>query len=1202
MSRILGFLSSRGLWNFFGLVALSLLIWVAGPLLAIGEVRPLESESTRLWVIGILFALWLARLIWRKWREGRLNAKLLGQLRRPARRTAVPAEQGNPDIKALSERFDEAIGLLKDMKFGEGRSSWVTSRFTTQHLYQLPWYIFIGAPGSGKTTALVNAGLKFPLAHRFGKTALRGVGGTRNCDWWFTDDAVLLDTAGRYTTHESDPTGDVEEWSGFLGLLKKYRGRQPINGVMLTISLADLLSASDTERAEHAGVLRKRLQELREQLGLKFPVYVLVTKADLLSGFEQYFASCTREDLKQVWGFTFPYAQTQSDAFNLATAFNAEYEQLESRLAQGLPDVLEADSDADSRALAYLLPQQFAGLRPMLAQFLSDVFQSSRYESSLMLRGVYFTSGTQGGLTFDHVTGRLKRYLNLDGLQIQSGAQVSEAGHGRSFFLHDLLKKVIFPEAALAGRNLKWERRYRLVQWTGYGLISVVMLALLAGMVTSYQNNRQYLARVQQGVPLVQELARETRITQPGDLSTPMPYMTALYQLPSANGLDTANPPWSYGFGLYQGDKVQSGVDGVYRTAQQQILMPQAARRIESALRAAAPDDLEYSYEALRAYLMLYDAKRYDAGFLHTWLLADVQKVLPADTTRVEFDALSGHLQRLLHSGARSSPFPQDEALVQQARDNLDAHPFAARAYSRLRRLLLKEGQPDITISSLGGASALSVFMRASGLPLSEGVPSLYSYKGYWDIFSPRISEVAAQLKRDDTWILGAEAPAADIAAAPQLAQDIRRLYLNDYVRIWDGYLNDIKLVPADSLLQSIEMARTLSASNSPLVMMMRGVARETTLLRDAGDDERTLLQRAKDRVSTTQDSLVDMFGPVGQVAQARDTGQRQKVETIVDAHFATYRDMVTAAPGMGPPVAATTGLLNELYGYLTAADAALRSAGPKPSSPVVSKLQAEAGRMPKPMGGMLTQLATQASNEVASVERRQLGQNVSGQIGTFCRQSIAGRYPFSPRSNRDVAPNDMARLFGPGGMMESFFQNELAAHVDMSGSRWRFKPGIDGRQGESAGYLGAFQRASVINSVYFANGGNQPGYQVTIKPVQMDDKITQFVMSVDGQNVRYAHGPQVGTTVQWPGAASGGRASIELLPQVGGSRISTSGPWALNRLLDRASLSPGSSPEVILATFDISGRKVVLEITAHSAKNPFKLAEMTGFACPGQG
>ena len=88
-------------------------------------------------------------------------------------------------------------------------------------LYDLPWYVIIGAPGSGKTTALINSGLKFPLEQRVGKGALRGVGGTRNCDWWFTDEAIFLDTAGRYTTQDSDAASDSAGWREFLALLQE---------------------------------------------------------------------------------------------------------------------------------------------------------------------------------------------------------------------------------------------------------------------------------------------------------------------------------------------------------------------------------------------------------------------------------------------------------------------------------------------------------------------------------------------------------------------------------------------------------------------------------------------------------------------------------------------------------------------------------------------------------------------------------------------------------------------------------------------------------------------------------------------------------------------------------------------------------------------------------------------------------------------
>ncbi len=114
-------------------------------------------------------------------------------------------------------------------------------------LYELPWYVIIGAPGSGKTTALINSGLHFPLEQRSGKGALRGVGGTRNCDWWFTDEAIFLDTAGRYTTQDSDANADSAGWAEFLKLLQKYRKRRPVNGVILTISAQDLMAQGHTQ-------------------------------------------------------------------------------------------------------------------------------------------------------------------------------------------------------------------------------------------------------------------------------------------------------------------------------------------------------------------------------------------------------------------------------------------------------------------------------------------------------------------------------------------------------------------------------------------------------------------------------------------------------------------------------------------------------------------------------------------------------------------------------------------------------------------------------------------------------------------------------------------------------------------------------------------------------------------------------------------
>ncbi len=201
-----------------------------------------------------------------------------------ARQDGDPADARAGDAAQLRKRFEEAIDALKKSK-----------KRGAANLYELPWYVIIGPPGSSKTTVLVNSGLNFPLAQKFGKDALRGVGGTRHCDWWFTDKAILLDTAGRYTTQDSNSRADAAGWVAFLQLLRKFRSRQPINGVIVAMSASDLLTASEQERERHVIAIRERLAELGRTLGIDVPVYFLVTKCDLVAGFSEFFDELGQE-------------------------------------------------------------------------------------------------------------------------------------------------------------------------------------------------------------------------------------------------------------------------------------------------------------------------------------------------------------------------------------------------------------------------------------------------------------------------------------------------------------------------------------------------------------------------------------------------------------------------------------------------------------------------------------------------------------------------------------------------------------------------------------------------------------------------------------------------------------------------------------------------------------------------------------------
>src|SRR6185295_1899371 len=263
-----------------GLLLLVFFVWWAGPYFAFGDFHPLESELARYIVIIALISGWLLYRLFKRLRafskSDRLLTAVVAQPQPQAEKARTPAE-----VAKLRERFEEAVGALKQQ------------RRTGRSLYDLPWYVIIGAPGSGKTTALLNSGLRFPLEQRVGKGALRGVGGTRNCDWWFTDEAVFLDTAGRYTTQDSDASSDSVGWSEFLSLLKKYRPRRPLNGVIVSVSVQDLLDPST--RDSYIEAARTRLAELHRELNTQLPVYVMVTKCDLVDGFAEYFEDLTAE-------------------------------------------------------------------------------------------------------------------------------------------------------------------------------------------------------------------------------------------------------------------------------------------------------------------------------------------------------------------------------------------------------------------------------------------------------------------------------------------------------------------------------------------------------------------------------------------------------------------------------------------------------------------------------------------------------------------------------------------------------------------------------------------------------------------------------------------------------------------------------------------------------------------------------------------
>ena len=416
-------------------------------------------------LISLFFVLLLLRKIWLRRKEQRFVDQIIEQDN--ARLRAMDEKQ-REHSKALQQRWKEAIDTLRRShlrKYGNP-------------LYVLPWYMVIGESGSGKTTAIKAANLSSPFA-TMAQTS--GISGTKNCDWWFFEQAIILDTAGRYAI-PVDEGRDKEEWKKFLNLLRKYRKKEPLNGLIVTIPADKLLQADKSELEEEGRAIRQRIDELMLALGTKFPIYILVTKCDLIQGMTQFCDNLPEEALSQAMGVA------NRDFSKDAMSF----------LSQGIDTI--AESLRDLRLLLLekskrpvdpgllLFPEEFENVREGLKAFVQGAFQENPYQETPLLRGLYFSSGRQEGTPYSH-------FLSALGLIEEKEVL---PGTNRGLFLHDLFAKILPRDRGLFAptqKAIEWSRLTR-----NLGLLAWVTLVIaLCGLLSfSFVKNLKIIRQASQ--------------------------------------------------------------------------------------------------------------------------------------------------------------------------------------------------------------------------------------------------------------------------------------------------------------------------------------------------------------------------------------------------------------------------------------------------------------------------------------------------------------------------------------------------------------------------------------------------------------------------------------------------------------------------------------------------------------------------------
>ena len=1149
------FLKSRVFLVVLGLILLALFIWFAGPLFAFADWRPLESVTARLIAIGLVVLFWVGAQLAKRMRANRASDKLVAAVVQQSRTESRPSA----DAVQLRERFEEAVAILKQ------------KRRTGHSLYELPWYVIIGAPGSGKTTALVNSGLHFPLEQRSGKGALRGVGGTRNCDWWFTDEAVFLDTAGRYTTQDSDADADSAGWSEFLKLLQKYRKRRPVNGVILTISAQDLMAQGHGNREAHVAAARRRLNELNKELNVQLPVYLMVTKVDLVAGFTEYFDDVVQEGRAQVWGVTFPYEVTTSG--KAAEAFPNEFDALMSRLNERVFARLDEERDARRRTKIFGFPQQMAALRDLLSGFVVDVFASTRFDQQILLRGVYFTSGTQEGTPIDRLLGAIGRRF-----AVAPEAVIAPPGRGKAYFIERLLKEVMFAESGLAGVNRRFEFQKAAAQLGAYA--GMALLAALGVIVlwVSYSKNRTYIDEVAADV----EAFRKTPRIEAGlSLEAIVPRLESVKRVSDSANRFSDGAPWSMRWGLFQGNSLGNAARDAYARELAGALLPQVTSRIEQRMVAYASEPLKM-YEYLKAYLMLGDPARMVKPQFAFIADREWKAAYPADPDLGQ--AVARHFKTLLDSDELLRPMPLDQTLVARARATIAGVSIPELMYQTIR-LNYAEDSP-LRLDTAAGIGVNEVFVRKSRTSFSQPIPKIYTREAFKEI-AIADSTVIVKKFTDDYWVMGDQRPS--LASTAKLRDDMIGIYEKDYIAAWDAILNDIQVAASPGLAVTTNRLALLAAPTSPLRGLLKIVVDNTTLVEQ---------EKPSDPATSTLGKALDKVFKEGkeQVGLSNLRPGKQ-----VTDHFAPIRQLVVGDPGSAP--------IDRVINQIGAIQKQLNSLGPSigNASPLealsktgqgdlLTSLRQEAKTMPPAVAAIVTQVTGGAEVVTIGAATTELTNLYRKDVVTMCQQLVAGRYPIVGSSVSDVALQDFARVFSPDGVFDRFFKTNLQNLVDTTRNPWAWRASDSGRSiGLSDAILRQFEMAQRIRDKFFGGGsGLQVNFGVT--PLKLDAAVSRFILEIDGQRVTYQHEAERTYQMRWPGQMPGASVTFEDNAS-GRPNIAFQGTWALFRLLDSAQVRPESGLKYEV-TFEKGGYSSLIRIDASSVFNPFGQRDLQQFRC----
>ena len=1045
-------------------------------------------------------------------RARRASAALEGGIGSPA--AGIRPDQ-QAEIAAMQAEFRKALQSLKVSRLAHRGGD---------ALGALPWYLIVGPPGAGKTTALRSSGLPFPHA-KGGR--VRGVGGTRNCDWWMSNDAIILDTAGRWATQEADQ----EEWLSFLDLLRQTRPKKPVNGILVAVSVTDLQGEAD-EIAVLAKSLRERIDEVMGRLEMLLPVYLLVSKCDLVAGFVEMFGELRDKERGQIWGFTLPLAATVDERIEM---FSEHFDELCEVIEQTAAERVHDERRVEARFSIVEFPQQLATLRQPLTDLVTNVFAENVYQDAPLMRGVYFTSGTQEGRPIDRI---MKSMAEAFGVPARAAAVA--VSKPKSYFLRDFFTEVVFPDKDVAIRSARVLLRQRIRRL----LLTACALAGAAGFlflpIRSYCSSREFIHEARRFVDRLSA-------SRQGQKVAPLPSAETLESVEAMAKTMAEDSEASVLF-------PRSAVNQSLRTTIERLLVRPILRADMAKASGLAPAEL---MDALVLHLLLTETKAPDEPTPRTahWFEACKRA---GQRAAARWESLTGpvatsraphvveSLVRFYAAGTRDPAelIDRDAKFVSVARAKL-----IGLGDDPLAEIINDPAMPrDLKLVDLLG-SAVTFFQVEEGQKRpTTAVRGAFTPAGCRMVKQRLAQMQKAQDVDDDAWILGQERKAQDAKAIARIKPD----YFAQYVGVWKTFLLGLAVREPTTLEQTRALLKKL-ASDKPFDTIWRNLGENLSL------EDESLAGRAPGRLRGAADFAVPRADPLA----SENRGEKQVSDEFDGLlHFGAVKP---------------TGF--EQYNQILLEIAAAMG---EQGTPEPKAFQAALKTQRTSLSGLIARYNDRGWEHgllerilmppLRGAEVAVVGASAELANRKWCETVVvafddllAGKFPFATgKATVEARLADMERFFQPAtGILWQYFAEALQADIERAGSIFRVKEGASVRYRDD--FLKFLSRAQDLSSRLFAKEPARLGMPVEVR-IRPSAQYSKIVLDTGGKKVVGLNAVERWDEILWPSR----RALLRLY--IKSDEVESLGPredsdWALFHLLGQGA-SPSGNRDVISLSF----------------------------------